>query len=63
VSKYRCYLLDDQGCIIDRQYIEGEDDDAAFAQAGVILAENGFAAAMEVWIDAYLVQKLRKLVT
>jgi hypothetical protein len=57
----RCYLLDSTGRIFDRRFVECDDQAAALAQAGAMLAESDVAAGIEVWDDAYMVQRLKKL--
>jgi hypothetical protein len=60
MSKYRCYLLDKSGIFASKQ-IESHDEEAAVAEAQALLAENDAAAGAELWIEAFLVRRLRKL--
>ena len=61
MKQYRCYLLDSEGKIFDRKYIETHDQAAALSEAGKILSENSQAEAAELWDGAFLVERLRKL--
>ena len=61
MTQYRCYLLDSDGKIFDRKFVDSKDQADAIAQAGVILAESDDAVSAEVWDGAYLVQRLKRL--
>lgn len=60
MSKYRCYLLDQSG-IFASQQIESNDEEAAVAESQALLAENDTAVGAELWIEVFLVRRLRKL--
>ena len=61
MTQYRCYLLDAEGRIFDRKFIESDDQETVLAQAGAILAESDPAEAAELWDGAYMVQRLKRL--
>ena len=61
--QYRCYFLDNSGRVFDRKLVECDDRVAALADAAKLLAESEVAGGVEVWEDAYMVQRLKKLGT
>ena len=57
---YRCFILDRESHITERLPIECDNDDDALLMAGAVLKHRPEMAAIEVWEEARLVQKLHQ---
>jgi hypothetical protein len=63
MTNYRFELLDVNGYVSERRYLECDDKAAAVDMAGIVLAQATKASGLEIWHGAQLVQCLKKAVT
>jgi len=57
---YYCYVLDERGGIIDREVIEGADDEEAIAAARTFFGTHESVPAIEVWQESRRVITLKR---
>ena len=60
MTNYRFELLDVNGYVSERRYLECDDKSAAVDMAEIVLAQTIKASGVDVWDGAYLVKCLKK---
>lgn len=60
MTSYRFEILDEDGNVSEKRYIECDDKEAAVDKAGIVLSQTNKASGVEIWDGGYLVQCLKK---